>query len=341
MRWTRRVRGFITSEKKHYRKLSDMIPTAPVHSEVAIPAEAIASARAYAGAEKAASTIRAYRSDAKLFDAWCQARGLGSFPAAPETVAAYLASEADAGAKASTIGRRAAAISHAHKIAGALDPIGSETVKRVMRGIRRTVGTAPVQKSAATVDIAAAMLSHIPASSLRGKRDRALIALGFAAALRRSELVALDVQDLQFVAEGLRVTVRRSKTDKEGRGVEIAVPHGRSIRPVEAVKEWLAAAGIASGPIFRPITKADTIRADRLTDKSAANLVKLYAEKAGHNADDFGGHSLRAGFITTAADRDVDVLRIAEVSRHKSMEVLRGYVRRANAFKGHAGSGFL
>jgi site-specific recombinase XerD len=318
-----------------------MLPTVTAAHDLAIPAEEAAAARAYAGAEKSAATIRAYKSDARAFDAWCQARGLVAFPATPDTVAAFLAHEADAGAKTSTIGRRAAAIGHAHKIAGAADPTCHETVKRVMRGIRRTIGTAPDQKAPATADVLAAMLSHVPTGSLRGKRDRALIALGFAAALRRSELVALNVEDLAFVAEGLRVTIRHSKTDQDGKGAEIAVPHGRNVRPVDAVRDWLQDAGITAGAVFRPITKADTVRADRLTAKSAADLVKHYAAKAGHNAADFGGHSLRAGFITSAADRDVDVLRIAEVSRHKSMEVLRGYVRRANAFKGHAGSGFL
>jgi integrase len=185
------------------------------------------------------------------------------------------------------------------------------------------------------------MLSHCP-STLAGKRDRAILALGFSGAFRRSELVGLNVEDLADDPDGLRVTIRRSKTDQEGRGQEVAIPHGRHLRPVRAVKEWLAAAGLTSGPLFRPVSRSGTVRGEaRLTDRSVADLVKRYAGRIGLAVDDFGAHSLRAGFVTTAADRDVELTRIMDVTRHKDVRTVTGYVRRANLFKGHAGASFL
>lgn len=309
-------------------------------TDTPVPAAAGDAVEKYARAEKASATIRAYRTDARIFDAWCRERGVNALPASPEDVAAFLAEQADTGRRPSTVARRCAAIAYAHLAVDLADPTRSAIVGRVMRGIRNSLGTAPRQKAPATAEIVSAMLSHCP-DTLAGKRDRALLALGFAGAFRRSELVALDVDDLQEVAEGLRVRIRRSKTDQEGAGHEIAVPHGRHLRPVALVKEWLASSGITSGPVFRPMTRGGNLRAMRLTDRSVAALVKHYAGRAGHAADDFSGHSLRAGFVTTAADRDVSETRIMDVTRHKDTRTVRGYIRRANAFKGHAGAGFL
>jgi integrase len=179
-------------------------------------------------------------------------------------------------------------------------------------------------------------------SALTGKRDRAIVALGFSGAFRRSEQVALDVADLADDRDGLRARIRKSKTDQEGKGHEIAIPHGRHIKPVALVKEWLAAAGISSGPLFRPVSRSGRVRGEaRPTDGTVAVLVKRYAGKVGLDVSDFGAHSLRAGFITTAADRDVELTRIMDVSRHKDVRTVTGYVRQANLFKGHAGSSFL
>jgi integrase len=308
----------------------------------ALPVEMVETVRTYQRADKAAATVKAYRSDALLFDVWCREQSLpGSVPASPELVAAFLAAEAERGVKASTLSRRAASIRYAHKLAGVPDPTESEHVRSALRGIRRTIGTAHVQKSPATAEIVAAMLSHCPVG-LAGKRDRAIRALGFAGAFRRSELVALDVEDLAEERDGLRVIIRKSKTDQEGRGQEIAIPHGRHLKPVGVVKEWIAAASISSGPLFRPVSRSGKVRGEvRLTDRSIADLVKRYAGKVGLNADDFGAHSLRAGFVTTAADREVELTRIMDVTRHKDVRTVTGYVRRANLFKGHAGATFL
>jgi integrase len=251
--------------------------------------------------------------------------------------------EAEAGRSASTIGRRLAAISYAHKLAKAPDPTDDEEVRATVKGIRRRIGMTPTQKAAATVDVLQMLLARIP-DTLTGKRDRALLALGFAGAFRRSELVALDVEDLRDDPEGLRVMVRRSKVDQEGRGFEKAIPHGRYIRPVALVREWLDAAGITEGPVFRPVSRSGNVRQGegvRLTTQAVADIIKKYTAAAGLDASTFGAHSLRAGYITTAAERGADLVRIMDQSGHRDPRTVVGYIRRANAFKGHSGSGFL
>ena len=209
-----------------------------------------------------------------------------------------------------------------------------------MRGIRRTIGTAPVQKQPATAERLSAMLAHIPAD-LHGKRDRALLLLGMAGAFRRSELIGLDVEDLTFTEKGMDVTIRRSKTDQEGQGHLVAIPAGECLKPVAAVKAWLEAAGITSGPLFRPVNKAGRAGDERLSDRSVANIVKAYAGRAGLDLPAFSGHSLRAGFVTSAADRGADINRIMDQTRHTDPRTVRKYIRRAERYKDHAGAGFL
>src|SRR5205085_1492179 len=157
----------------------------------------------------------------------------------PAMVAAFLVAEAERGVKASTLGRRTAAIAYAHKLAGQPDPTDNEDVRSALQGVRRTIGAAQRRKAPATAEVLAAMLSHTPAT-LTGLRDRAILALGFSGAFRRSELAALDVEDLADDPEGLRVTIRRSKTDQEGQGQQIAIPHGQHVKPVAAVRAWIA-----------------------------------------------------------------------------------------------------
>jgi len=297
-------------------------------------------ARAFQRAGKAESTRRAYRSDWAQFVAWCEQFGFQAAPASPLAVLEFLSHEATRGAKASTVARRLAAIRFSHKLAGHPDPTDDEGLREGLRGIRREIGTRPTQKAAATAEILAALLMRTP-DTLTGKRDRALLALGFAGAFRRSELVALDVADLRDDPEGLRVTVRKSKTDQEGRGIEKAIPHGRFIRPVELVRVWLDAAGITEGPVFRPVNKAGRVEAERLGPKTVERVLKHYCTAAGLDASTFGAHSLRAGYITTAAERGADLARIMDQSGHRDPRTVVGYIRRANAFKGHSGSGFL
>jgi site-specific recombinase XerD len=179
----------------------------------AIFAEDLACAIKFARAEKAESTRRAYRSDFAQFTAWCSARGVNPLPASPETTAAFLASEAEKGLKPSTVGRRAAAVAHAHKLAGHEPPTNSEVVKATVRGIRRTMGTAPVRRAPAIAEITCRMAKAASPSRMKGLRDRALLLLGFGGAFRRSELVALDVSDITFDDEGMKIRIRLARED--------------------------------------------------------------------------------------------------------------------------------
>ena len=270
---------------------------------------------AYDRAEKSAATRRAYQSDFDLFHTWCEAKNLCVLPAAPESVAAFLAAEAKRGTKPSTIGRRLAAIRYVHKLAGYEPPTNSEAVKATLRGICRTAGSAPTRKAPATADRVLAMVSRAP-NGLKGVRDRALLLLGFAGAFRRSELVALDVADLQFCPDGLRVSIRKSKTDQEGLGATIAITRGSTACPVDAVRAWIETTGILDGPLFRPVTRTGKISARRLSTRAVAELVKSYAHRAGFQAADFSGHSLRSGFLTSAAARGASIFKMMDVSRH-------------------------
>ena len=305
---------------------TDLITIEAPNLPAAIPQAEMDAAHGFALAEKADATRTAYRSDFAVFTAWCRARSLVWLPAATDSIAAFLAAQATAGAKASTVGRKASAIRYAHKLAGH-EPPNAESVKAVVRGIRRSIGTAPVRKQPATADLVQQMLTHCP-DTLRGRRDAALLALGFSGAFRRSELVALTVSDLVEGGDGYRVTIRHSKTDQEGAGQEIAIPRGGRIEPVKLVQAWLQAAGISEGFVFRSVAKGGRVLAGPLSGHSAAAIVKHYAELAGLDASAFAGHSLRAGFLTSAAESGAGVLKMVEVSRHKSIDMLRTYVRR-------------
>jgi site-specific recombinase XerD len=320
-------------------------PTTP-EGETALPsagetlrAEADA-ARTFAREQHAAATRKAYRSDFQIFQTWCAARGLESLPALAPVVATFLSSEAQRGAKPATIARRLAAIRYAHSLAGADSPTAAEPVKAVMRGIRRTLGIAPSRKQPATTERLLAMIQCIP-DTLSGKRDRALLLLGFAGAFRRSELVALHVADIEFVPDGMRITIRRSKTDQEGAGQVIAVARGHRVCPSDAVRAWIDAASIKEGPVFRAISKGGRPLVSALTPHSVGLILKRYAAAAGLNPGQFGAHSLRAGFLTSAAAQGASIFKMMDVSRHKSADTLRGYVRDADAFTDHAGAGLL
>ncbi|WP_246716276.1 site-specific integrase [Aurantimonas sp. DM33-3] len=298
-------------------------------------------AQFFAEASMAPNTLRAYQADFHEFAAWCRQRGTPSLPASPQVVAAFLANRAAAGLKASTISRKASAIRFAHKARGADSPTDAMEVEATLRGIRRQKGTAKRQTAPATATAIAVMLSHVSASSLRGKRDCALLAFGFAGAFRRSELVALQVEDITFSSDGADATIPRSKSDQEGEGQVVAIPHGTRLMPVETLRTWLDAADIQKGPIFRRIRRGNVIQAKGLTPQSVALIVKRYAAAAGLDMQDFAGHSLRAGFITSAAESGADLNRIMDQSRHKDPRTVRLYIRRANRYKDHAGVGFL
>lgn len=302
--------------------------------------EALESAAGYARAEKSEATRDAYWSDFKHFGLWAQNHGLAILPASPDAVAAYLAAQASSGAKPSTLGRRCAGIQYVHTSANHPNPVADPRVKAVMRGIRRTHGTAPRRTAPATAERIIAMAPQ-PDGNLATLRDRALLLLGFAGAFRRSELVTLNVEDIEEVAEGLRVTIRRGKTDQEARGATIAVVRGKIACPVAALRAWLEAANITEGPIFRRIRRGDHVRPERLTDRSVANIVKAHARRVGLDPTMFSGHSLRSGFLTSAAKCGASLFKMMATSRHRSLDTVSGYVRDQELFTDHAGSGLL
>src|SRR6266436_3954771 len=233
----------------------------------------------FAKASKAKTTQLAYSSDFRIFDAWARERGQGSLPATPATVCAFLAAQAGLGKRASTLGRRLAAIGYFHRLAGEPSPIGHETIKATLSGIRRSIGAAPVRKRAATADIVLGMVATGGAETLRQLRDRAILLVGFASAMRRSELVALNLEDLEWTAEGVLIRIRKSKTDQEGAGAAVAVPKGEVACPVAALRAWLDAAGITAGAVFRRVWNkhAQRLGAERLKGRNVAVIVKKNA----------------------------------------------------------------
>jgi site-specific recombinase XerD len=299
----------------------------------------LASVRAYLEAEKADNTRRAYASDWADFECWCATLNLRSLPAAAIDVARYLAALADSGRKTSTIQRRVAAIAAIHKAAGHEPPTNFEGVKAVMRGIRRRLGKRKRKAAPATAELLARALNNLP-DTLRGKRDRALLAIGFAGAFRRSELVDLKVNDVTRRTRGILLHLAGSKTDQEGEGTEIPIPNGRHLRPVEALDAWLAASGITEGPLFRNVDRHGRVGA-ALSAGSVARIVKSVFRAAGLEASAFSGHSLRAGFVTDALDRDVDFFKIMRQTRHVKVDTLKEYDRREQDLEDHAGEEFL
>lgn len=311
----------------------------------ALAPEVVEAARGYATASRAASTRLKYERAWDAFGTWCGAQGHEPLPAHPAIVAGYLSTEAARGMSPAWVQVQLAAIGWVHRRAGHQPPQKTEAgaiIHEIMAGIRRAHGQAPVQKSAADADVVRDVLHAIVGDGLRDIRDRALIAFGMAACLRRSELVALRVEDMRRVAEGYRVTIRRSKGDQEGRGAEIAVPEGRRLHPVRHLEAWLARAGVTEGFVFRRISNNGRhVTDDPMSDRAIARVVQARIAATGLDAAVFGGHSLRAGFLTAAARAGASIFQMQQQSRHKSVQVLSGYVRSARLFEDHAGRDFL
>lgn len=318
--------------------------------------------RKFVAESLSASTLRAYKSDLRIFVAWCDEHNHSSMPALVRTVADFISDQATNGTPVkylservakkhtgtntppvvpSSLVRRIAAIKYAHEAAGHESPTSDKLVAATLKGIRNNKKQATIKKTPATIDKLIAMLAHCDTSTLIGKRDKALLLIGFAGAFRRSELAALTVNDIQIEDAGIRVTIRSSKTDQSGEGQEIAIPNGK-MNAVDVLQDWLTASGIESGPLFRGFYRGGkSIRDTMLSGRAIADLVKAYAVKAGLNPAEFAGHSLRSGFITSAAEDGANLFKIMDQSRHKTVDVVRGYVRSAEAFKNHAGGGFL
>ncbi len=312
--------------------MTDLTPYQP--AELGAPLD---RAAAYAEQSIAPATRRALHSDWVHFSEWCKEKQEESFPAKPETVAAYIADMADRGYKVATIERRLSSISKRHSTSGAPNPAKTEMIHHTMRGIRRDLGSAQEQKTAIVTDILRTMLTTLD-TSRAGLRDRALLLIGFAGAFRRSELVSLTVADLSFKPQGLVITLRRSKTDQEGEGTQRAIPYGLSTAtcPVRALKAWIDAAELASGPLWRPIDRHGNIGAAALTSHAVARLVKRCAAAAGLEPGAFSGHSLRAGLATAAAAAGVSERQIMQQTGHKSERMVRRYIRQGTLFKDNA-----
>jgi integrase len=341
----------------------------PHGKTVVTPAEVAAevgTAEAYREKAYAASTLRAYRSDWRDFVGYCADRGASPLPADPLVVRTYLAVAAERdGRKVATLQRRIAAIAYHHREAGHVLDTHDAALRATWRGIRRDVGVAQTRKAPAVTEAVKAMVAGLP-DTLVGVRDRALLLLGFAGAFRRSELCALDVSDVvQWDADGVRVLVRRSKTDQEGQGRFKDVPYGRDPAscPVRALREWLDRAGIESGPVFRPLNKHGHVLPRRLTDQVVALAVKRAVapvararaeedwsrlstraqarhdrevwleERVAEAVRRYAGHSLRAGFVTSAAAAGARLDEIMDQTHQADVKTVMRYVRNARAIR--------
>lgn len=291
---------------------------------------------AFIAASRAPSTLRAYKSDWACFTRWCGQRSLDHLPAAPATVALYITDLART-MKASTIGRRLSSISVAHQAAGHPSPTADISVRSTLAGIRRVLGTAQVGKDPLLTEDLRAIVSALP-DTLQGQRDACLLLLGFTSAMRRSELVALDLSDIQDTADGLVVTVNRSKTDQEGAGRLIGIPYSSTPAhcAVRALRRWVEAADLSTGPLFRGINRHGQLAATRLSDRSVALIIKRSVRTAGLDPKVFAGHSLRSGFATSAARAGATEAQIMLTTGHRSLPVLRRYIRRGSLFTDNA-----
>jgi integrase len=299
----------------------------------------------YTRQARAERTQRAYATDWADFEGWCQQEGLNALPTTPETLAHYLAARAGA-LKVSSLQRRLTAIRQVHHQAGHHLDTRHPQLCAVWAGIRRTHGTKKHGKAPLLVQDLRDMVMALP-DNLLGVRDRALLLVGFAGALRRSELVGLDFAAatggsgfVEVTREGLVVTLLRSKTDQEGRGRQVGIPYGSTPHtcPVRALQDWQATAGLAVGPVFRPVDRHGKVADGRLSDKAVALVVKraAYAAARSRGLDEstarqwaarFSGHSLRAGHVTAAAAAGVPEWVIMRQTGHTRIETLRSYIR--------------
>ncbi len=291
-----------------------------------------AKAKEFVRHSLAPNTLRAYASDWRDFNNWCQSNGRVALPALPETVSLYLSGLADH-AKVSTLTRRISAISQAHQAAGFETPTQSPLVRQVMKGLSPVNCPAQPGKSQVQVEHLRTIMAQMNPRRPINVRDRALLLIGFAGAFRRSELVGLDIQDLEFNDDGLVVHLRRSKTDPEGEGRKVGIPYGSTPAtcPVRAAKDWLAVLKADTGPLFRTINRHGRIFESRLSSMGVALVVKRLTAKHAIQGD-FAGHSLRAGLATAAASAGVPERAIMNQTGHKSLATMRKYIREGSLF---------
>ena len=297
----------------------------------------LAEAESYARRSKAENTLKAYRSDWTAFETFCRGRELPSLPAAPATVAAYVA-EAARTVKANTVERRLTAISQAHQFAGCANPVEDKLVRTVMAGIRRVKGTAQQGKEPLSPDVLRKMFAGTP-DDLRTTRDRALLLVGFAGALRRSELVGLRFDHVRFTDDGLVVTIPKSKTDQEGEGQTVGIPYGSHPErcPVRALAAWLERSNITYGCLFPGIGRwGGEVTGKAICDHQLAKIIKRLVVRAGLDPAAYSGHSLRSGLATSAAEGGASERAIMDQTRHRSLKQVRKYIRRGSLFQDNA-----
>ena len=287
---------------------------------------ALAKSKSYQDAADAPATLRAYTTDLANFEAWCSKHGFASMPATPEVVGAYLAA-AGVGYALPTLRRRVAAIARACGVAGHPLDTKHPAIRETLRGIGRTHGSRS-RRAAALTTTEVRKLGRACGTTLAGARDRALFLVGFAGALRRSELVGLDVMHVTWTNDGMTLLIERSKTDKDGEGVEIAIPRGRSDEtcPVTALHAWLIAAEITAGPLFRKVNRGGVVENAGLGSDAVRQILLKRAAQAGLKgtlSEPISPHGLRAGFVTTAYRNGVPDEEIMGHTRHRSRAVQR------------------
>lgn len=293
----------------------------------------------------APSTQAAYRSDWNRWVKWCRANGFDPLgPSGP--LALYLTYLVEQGKKVPTIDRALSAISLAYRLADKPNPRHDSAVAAVYKGARRRIGIAPEQMTAILPSQLQRIVESLPQgehSTLRSARNRAALVLGFFGGFRRSELLALDVNDIAEVPEGLKIFIRRSKTDQEGRGRTIGLPYQSvmSVCPVRAYRDWLEISGVRSGAVFRSISPdGKDILDSRLCPRQFADIVKSSAQRVGLIGK-YAGHSLRAGFVTAAFQKNKNPKKVMEQTGHRTVEILMRYVREQGLFEDNAASGLL
>ena len=290
---------------------------------------------------KANNTVRAYNSDFNDFGLFCAQNGFKSLPSEPKIVSLYLTHLSTKDAKMSTLKRRLVSISVIHKLKGYyLDTKHPSIIENIM-GIKRRKGSIQRGKKPLLINYLKEIINvidHQKNEEIKKFRDRSIILIGFSGGFRRNEIVSLDYDDLDFVPEGLKINLKKSKTDQFGEGFSKALPYFDRSQycPVVSLKKWIEVSQIVSGPVFRRFTKGSKLSNNRLTDQTVALLIKKYLQLAGIDSKNYSGHSLRSGFATSAAESGVEERNIMAMTGHKSTEMVRRYIKEANLFKNNA-----
>jgi len=290
---------------------------------------------------KANNTVRAYKSDFKDFSLFCSQNGFKSLPADPKVVSLYLTHLSSKDIKLSTLKRRLVSIGIIHALKGQyLDTKHPIIVENIM-GIRRRKGSLQKGKKPLLINNLKLLINVIDEfnnEDLKKFRDRSILLIGFSGGFRRSEIVSLDYDDLNFVEEGLKINLKKTKTDQFGEGSLKGLPYFDNSQycPVISIKKWIEISNIDSGPLFRRISKSKKLSKNRLSDQSVALLIKKYLKLAGIDNRNYSGHSLRSGFATSAAESGAEERSIMAMTGHKSTEMVRRYIKEANLFKNNA-----